>query len=114
MTEFMKRLREKVEQEVETVRRYAGEEAPPVRTALRILQIAEEVEEELAEAWVTTTEAERITGWSIDTLQAHAKMVAEGSESVTSWLALEVRRGPDGYELRLGSIPRHPSQRRAS
>src|SRR4051812_36243774 len=77
-SEFMRRLRAKVEAEIAPVVRLFGDDAPVVRAALGVLKSAEEIEAQLASEWVPTARASELTGYDPKTLQVRAKAVLAG------------------------------------
>jgi hypothetical protein len=104
-SEFMRTLRARVEPDLAFFRKYHGDESPAVRLALTILQIAADVEAEIAEERVPTSVAMQLTGWSVDTLQRHARAKLEGNAVAGPWSALDVVETTEGYVFRLSSIP---------
>lgn len=103
MSEFLRIYRERVEAELAPVRRLAGDESQPVRTALRLLSIAEEVERDLHDLRVGTQEASERTGWHPETLQRWAKARLAGEDVPAAWANLTVEGPP--YVFVLGTIP---------
>ena len=106
-SELMEALRERVDAIVGPHVDIYGPEAPTVRMALRVLAEAEELDRVLSERRVGTPEASDRTGWSVDTLQRHARAKLTGEEVPEPWSRLVVAGPP--YVFVLDTIPPKPS-----
>lgn len=104
-SELLRELRTRVDAAVKPHRDIYGPDAPVVRMALRILAEAEEIDEQLRERRVTTAEAAERTGWSVDTLQHHARRKLDGEPMPAAWAGLIVERAGGAYVFVVGSIP---------
>lgn len=108
MSEFLRKFKERANRELKPHLAVHGDEAPFVRLALRMIQVAEEVEEELGKRRSGTHEASDRTGWSIETLQARAKAKLAGEPMPAAWADLDVEKTSAGYAFVLSSIPEKP------
>lgn len=108
-SEFLRRFRERADAELRPHLYVHGDDAPLVKLALRMVQVAEEVEEELGQRRCGTSEASDRTRWSVETLQHYAKAKLAGEPLPDGWDALIVEKTTAGYSFVLGSIPEKPS-----
>lgn len=106
-TELLRRASERVNDELlRPVRLTMGDDTVMERTALAVLRIVGEVEQEIAGQWLTLAAAAEVSGYSYDTVQRHAKAVADDETPDAPWDQLEVRVEGRRYEVRAGSLPR--------
>lgn len=109
MSEFTRKLRERVEARLKPLTPYLeqGDKSPVVRMALDVLKDAEAIEAELAAERLYTDDAAERTGWTPATLQRWARAVLKNTEPVPQlWAGLQVEEAAAGYLFVVGSIPK--------
>jgi hypothetical protein len=112
MNELLTKLRDRAEARIRYEAELHGDDSPAVRMARLLLDDAEQLAAELADAWAPTAEAAARTGWGLETLQRYARVVTEDGPLPQLWQGLRVEQTPAGYLFLLASIP--PNPRRAS
>lgn len=114
MSERVRLIRERVEDERATVLRFVGDDtrAAIMRTTERVIEIVEEVDRELAGRWITLQEAADESGYGYDTIQRYAKAIADGEDVGEPWTGMQVRRPAPGrpYEVQAGTVPLKPGR----
>jgi hypothetical protein len=105
MSAFLERLKARADAETRPHREYYGDNAPAVIMAVKLIAAAEEIERELTEGRVRTTEARERTGWSAETLQKYGRMKLAGEELPEPWTGLQVEEYATGFWFVLNTIP---------
>lgn len=113
-SELLRELRTRVDCIVAPHRELYGDDAPPVRMALRVLAEAEDIDCSLRVKKRPTDEAAELTGWHPETLQHQARRTLAGETVPRRWAGLVVEETPAGYLFELDSIPAHPRHRRVA
>lgn len=105
-SELVRLVAERVDELISPVRRTMGEGTPAERTALEVLRLVEEAEQELATRWITLQEAVDRSGYSYDSIVRYAKAIHGGEEVAEPWAGMVVRKEEgQPYEVQAGSVP---------
>jgi hypothetical protein len=102
-TTILRQRRDEVRAELDDLRPYLPDQT--VNFAERLLLQWEKAEKDAALEFVPTAKAERLTGWSADTLCDRAAAIDAGRPVPAKWRGLLAQRTTAGWTFCLSTIP---------